>query len=519
MFKRYDKGDVLAPRGAGKSYFWAGVVPLCTAERFPGCETNIFSSAQDQARKRLRTIRKQVEENPRLKHLLPGRTNSGMWGADAIQLANGSIIMTAGFGTKTRGDHPKLTIVDDPLGDEAMTSESVRNRATEFFFSAIANMPLEGSKLWGCGTPMHFADLHAQIEKTGVYQFHRYPALDAAGRPAFPELFGAAFLEAKRKEIGEIRFAREFLCQPRSDASSLFPEHLFQDRGGVLVQRYDACLGMAYERWRALGVVAVFVGVDFGLDTSVGRDFTVVFTVGVTATGEIWIMDIERRNKVDYIEQKNMVKRTARYRPDLVQVEAVQAQKLYGDMLVHETGLPIRRFYTGKGKHSDVQGVPGMRVSFENHKWRIPRGDAFSIEMTDMWMGEMQALTMQDGKVISVATHDDLPIASWIAYNGVREGASFGFSFGEQAGDAEAYARDEVEDAKALDAATDAEMAALEEDIFGVGPTGVKKGEDEGSGTNVQVIDIYGDRAEKKKPVDQAGAPPASYFVGSGSLH
>ncbi len=49
----------------------------------------------------------------------------------------------------------------------------------------------------------------------------------------------------------------------------------------------------------------------------------------------------------------------------------------------------------------------------------------------------MQGITVHNGKAISVAEHDDLPMANWICERALQFGG-FDFSFGEEDGDKEA---------------------------------------------------------------------------------
>jgi hypothetical protein len=58
----------------------------------------------------------------------------------------------------------------------------------------------------------------------------------------------------------------------------------------------------------------------------------------------------------------------------------------------------------------------------ENKKWRIPRGDAHSIELTNLWMGEMSSIGWIDGKVQSVGDHDDSVMACWICNCAIVDG-------------------------------------------------------------------------------------------------
>ena len=70
----------------------------------------------------------------------------------------------------------------------------------------------------------------------------------------------------------------------------------------------------------------------------------------------------------------------------------------------------------------------------ENQKFRIPRGDAHSVEMTDVWIDEMRNHTFQMGKVVSIGAHDDTAMACWLCDQAVRLGG-FSWSFGDDYAD------------------------------------------------------------------------------------
>ena len=513
--QKHKRACILAARGSGKSWFWVFASSLREAERSPGCEIAIFSNSQPQARKRLRTIRLEIEGNPKLQHLLPSRKQRSLWGTDAICLANGTLISTAGFGTKARGDHPKRLVVDDGLSDENMTSAGVRKHHIEHFYSAIESMPDENDPLYVVGTPMHVHDLYGDLRRRGEYFFRAYPAVDRDGKLLWAAKLPRAALEAKRRRIGEIRFAREFLVKPLSDASSLFPSWMFEGPA----ERVDAVLGMPREAFETLGVRRFYIGVDFGLAATIGSDYTVVFGWGVDGDGNRWVLDIDRERGVGYEAQKDKIRRMGqKYRADLIYAEGVQAQRIFGETLAMETDLPVKPFFTGRGKHSDAIGVPGMRVLFENKKVRIPRGDGRSVELTDIWAGEMQAMTVQDGRVVSIADHDDAAMACWMAECAVRDSGQFDFTFSERPGDREALEAQEAEDAL-LDEAGLTAPDTPEEDLFGiVAATEHERMRDEQARADA--------RREEQKALSGSGAvmarggllraPPPSWFLGGG---
>lgn len=424
-----------AQRDGGKSFFWCCAFPIWKADKnHPGCEIYIFSASQTLAEDRLATAVGQIEKNEKLQYLIPvGRDRT--WSKREIKTTNGTLIRARGWGTRIRGGHPEYIVCDDPLDDHSLYSETVRNRATDFYFSAIVNMAHPDQQVVICSTPMHFADLYGKIEETKMYFVCDFPALDESGEPLFPERYDKAALEAKRQEVGPTRFAREFMCRPLTDEASLFPSHLFTGNDVRVPYR----LGMPAAYWEEKGMMR-YAGVDIAMSAEIGSDYFVIFTAAVDEQGRRWIVDIVRERGWGFQRQKDAIKECyAKYLPEVIHIESNQMQRVWPETLAEETGMNLRMFFTSgtagsqppkfwkKGmttisvnKHHIDRGVPSLRVSLENRKWRIPRGDAHAIEMTDYWIGELQCISLQDGKVVSVGEHDDLVYGTWMADTAIR---------------------------------------------------------------------------------------------------
>ena len=435
-----ERALIEAARDHGKSHFFSLAYPIWKAGYVkPGSLGYIFSSTQDTADALLALVKEELLTNPKLAHLVPS-TRDRLWSKKELKLRNGSIIRARGMGVKVRGGHPDWAIVDDCLTDEDIYSETIRKRNIDYFLSAIVNMVKPGGQLIVVGTPMHFADLYGHLQQTGEYFFKRYPAISKLGRILFPERYNRQRLEKRKREVGAARFAREFLCQPLTDEASLFPSTLFQ--GGDVRIPYRLGLPAAY--WEERGMIR-YTGVDFAMSASAGADYTVIFTVAVDSKGVRWLVDIERGRGWGFQAQLDKVKETyAKYRPDVIHAEANQMQRIFTDEIIRETDIPIRKFFTSgvqpkqpwrkgmtsltMGKHNIDRGVPSLRMTLENRKWRIPRGDADTIEKTDVWMGEMQAMGWINGQVSSVGEHDDTVMAAWMCDSAVRMGG-FSFSF------------------------------------------------------------------------------------------
>jgi len=216
-------------------------------------------------------------------------------------------------------------------------------------------------------------------------------------------------------------------CNPIDDSSSFFPQRLFQ---GEPTEQLAITLGMPREYWEDKGV-EIYMGVDFAMSTSVQADYTCIWVMGRDPHGNRWIIDIHRAKGLPFQEQLSLINKVGRkYDPNLIFLEANQMQRIFGDELIRTSDLPIKQFTTGVQKHSLETGLPSMRVLLENTKFRIPRGNDESVQLTDTWIDEMSSFTYENGKITSVGAHDDTAMASWICNEAIRQGG-FKFSFGE----------------------------------------------------------------------------------------
>jgi hypothetical protein len=429
LVRASDRLCVLAPRDHGKTFFFDFAYPIWKANAMPGGSGYIFSATQDQAIRILSDIKSEIESNPKLAHLLPEMTTgtNRKWASSTITLRNGHRIYARGFGTKVRGAHPQWIVVDDSLNDETAYSEIVRRKQIDYFYTAISNMIVPGGQIVVVGTPFAVNDLYGDLERNPEYQFKRYKALGDDGTPLWPARYSQERLLRKQREIGSVRFTREFQTSPMSDDMSLFPMHLFQ---GEPTEQFQVKLGMPYSFWEQAGVTP-FIGVDFAMSSSAQADYFVIWVMGLDRAGNRWIIDIQRGKGLPYQKQLSMINDAGRkYKPALVFLEANQMQRIFGDELIRTTDLPVKKFTTTAAKHQLDKGVPSLRVLLENGKFRIPRGDQASIEATNLWIEEMHSMSWQDGQVKSIGAHDDNVMACWICDQAVKQGG-FSFDFGE----------------------------------------------------------------------------------------
>lgn len=205
-----------APRGHGKSSFWSFAVPLWDIIR-GNADVLMISYSEDQVKRLIRNIKLEVESNEFLAPLRP--STKELWGMEELWFADGGHVKGLGFGTSSRGLHPKRIIVDDPLKDLGGMSNDDQERA---YFGVITGMAMSDTKLVTVGTPVDFGDLLMRLETNPVYHQWRRPAIDAEGNVLFPDLFKKEDLEQKRIEMGSINFAREYMLERVDPATQPF---------------------------------------------------------------------------------------------------------------------------------------------------------------------------------------------------------------------------------------------------------------------------------------------------------
>lgn len=461
LVSRYPRLAINAARDHSKSTFFSYAYPIWRAWMHPGCEVYIFSATLESAMEFLdiivygRNNLRGLVDIPHLAHLVPGeddfrRDPKVRLNRQDVRLTNGSRIRAVGYGKKMRGRHPHYIVCDDVLNDEDLFSETVRRKHIEYFNSAIANMVHPQGQIVAVGTPFHQGDLWGFLRKNPVYAFRKYPGIikdadSGQDRALFPWRWTLEKLRNKKREIGSVAFTREILCQPISDDLSIFPSHLFPPL-------YDRTMTLrpTPEVIRSRGW-STYMGVDIAISANVGADYFVIFVIGVDAHGQHHIVDIRRSKGLPFRRQLEEIELWGRYYDcSLIFIESNQAQRVWSDEMKRTTDVPVKEFLTtAQNKYPLDKGIPGLRILLENGKLTIPRGDALSRQITDVWIDECVAFGFLDGKLQGAGEHDDCVMSWWLASE-ARKAGGFSFAIGDEgaatAADAEMAGEGDDED-------------------------------------------------------------------------
>ena len=413
---------VQASRGSGKTWAWVFALVLWRAYYNIDGGILILTSSDDNAKRLLAEIKTEVEENSALRHLFPTRAQGKIYRSRDVIFSNGFRIFARGVGARIRGLHVPC-IGDDILSDEAFYSEIYRRKIEDYWMSTVSNIPVGNMPLYLVGTPFNHADLlYHTLRENPAYVHRTYKAIGDDGQSIWPEYISRESLDEKRKEMGEIAFACQMQCDPVSQEGSLFPTALFM---GSPQEQRSVCMRMSMERIRDLDLTVV-AGVDIAFSATANADAFVIFVMGVGPQGERWVIDIVRRKGLPFQEQISLVNEIGRtYECESIYVEDNAAQRVLGDELMRETDLPIKKFTTTAQKHHMQSGLPALRLLAEGKKWRIPRGDRYSIEQSNIWLGELAGFTFVNGKCQTLAAHDDTVFSCYLADKAARWAGKF----------------------------------------------------------------------------------------------
>jgi hypothetical protein len=444
---QYPFVDIAAYRGSGKTTQVAEIKPLHVLGHNSSALFRLVSEGSDTAVMRVRNSRNHIDQNARHRMVFPGlRPAEGMpWNDEAYTVARQVIAKDAsfsggGYNAAVVGGRCTHLLGDDVVPPSAITSVTDRatvelrweNVWTKMLFSVDPH-------IWYPHTPWHELDLSAKINKSAAYRHLRFAVGGPEGCLACPDHGGKrcgipfhnpwaprhdppSALRQIYLRDGSLSYSRSHLLIPIASETSLFPGPLFANG----IKRPDLVLRRPWRWWAEHGIRIVF-GVDLAIGAGTGADFTVIYVLGFDAKGTRYTIDIIRHKTDDYRVQRQLViDAYAKYRPDLIYIEATQYQRVFTSLLAHTTSMPVKPFYPlGTGKARRVEGaekrdlkfgVPGLRIYFENQRWYFPYGDEYSQEMIDLHIDELQhfALTAE-GKVEGVGAHDDTVTSGWIA--------------------------------------------------------------------------------------------------------
>jgi len=225
---------IQAPRGHGKSELAAVAYSLWLLFRaeFDSKKIDILivSSTQDQSTKILERIKYYIETTFLLRsNLFPEHLHESKWAGTEFATKNASRVISRPLAPSIRGLHTEYVICDDILRDEIGSTEK-----TKKLFHEVVLPVADKGQMVVVGTPQSYIDLLQDLSNKEInpnWASLKFQAviLDASGnwmKPAFPERFTLDYLKEIKSNVGTVAWSKEYMCEPVSGGSSLFPWEL-----------------------------------------------------------------------------------------------------------------------------------------------------------------------------------------------------------------------------------------------------------------------------------------------------
>lgn len=469
--ERRSSAAIACPRGHGKSTAMVLGVPLWAAlewasmphfrDPITGHQVPpyivIVSDTIDQARARVMDIRDELEANEALIAAYgaqaPTRKDRRKWTETHLELANGTIIRAMGFGSKVRGlvrkgRRPSLILCDDMENDQAVETDGQRDKLRRWFTRALIPTGVAGRLATiVVGTLLHADSLLSRLLSPDHFPGwlkRRYAArYSDAGLPdpegtviLWPEYWTAEALDQRRREIGSLAFAQEYLNQPIDNETAIFRWEWLEaainrgnGRGFLYAPPGRIPYDLAVSTWdpvelgeRAGDGAAYQVLVtawDLGIVEDEKQairqdsDFTCGITVGLTASDRLEVRRIYRRRGLTPAEVRQRVLSEQEITAsDYVVIERNAAQRIHEIELRGVPGLPIVGHTTTRAKSSLWEGVPGMALAFELGRIDLAWKDPTERAKVDTLVTEAHGLGRE--------AHDDTVMALWMAITVIR---------------------------------------------------------------------------------------------------
>lgn len=167
------------------------------------------------------------EAKPKLKEFSPKSEED--WSKSRMLFKDGSLIEALAFGSTGRGGHYDLILVDDPVKDFGGMNA---DEQSQFYTRTITPMCNPGGQIIVTGTYVYDGDLIDRIEKNKEYKTFKYPAINEAGCPLWPDRWGLDHLAARRRELegsdDPFAFDKEYMLKKIDSKAQFFKRSMFK---------------------------------------------------------------------------------------------------------------------------------------------------------------------------------------------------------------------------------------------------------------------------------------------------
>ena len=330
-------------------------------------------------------------------------------------------MMAKSVGGATRGFHPDVVVCDDILWG---TTAGELQRAADWFYTVLLPVLHHTGRMMMVGTPFSYDDLYSELEQKETFQVETYPAINDKGEALWPERWDLDALKMRENSMPAIRFAREYLCEPIHDTSSMFPMSLLESARDENLSLLDYAEHEYDENGESTGIFGQhFIGWDPAIASDKNADYTAMVVLRVVPgdnTKQI-VHVVNEKGLGGMAQKKRMLLLNNRFQPDLIELEGNNFQRMFeAELKDMRDDIPIKTFMTTRQRKESM--FMSLLLALEQGQIKTPWGDEKSREHTRMLETQLSRFGMTNaGRLESVGSHDDLAMGLALANWGTKE--------------------------------------------------------------------------------------------------
>lgn len=369
----------------------------------------LISATDDQTVKLIQRIKNYIEGTPCLREVLfPTNIHSAKWNERELITKNSVHLIGRNMGSAVRGLHVDVAILDDILNDE---SANVNSSKDIFYGVIFPIVQTKRGKMVVVGTPMSFDDLFTELfdkEKYPNAITGFYPARKEDGSPQWTSRFSDEKLLEIERNMGPIKWSREYMLRPIGSGAMLFDESI------VL-----ACVDESCNFTNKESSTQYYLGCDFALSGEKSADFSAFIVVEKTLGKPLRVVDIWHRKGVPADEQIDVIKRL-HMQYNFAKIVAEKIGLSYGlvDSLQKDavTRSVVEEFVTSSKNKEDI--LSRLHVLMKNKGLRFPDNKEMVEELLTFGVKKKK-----DGSQTyeSLGKHDDLVMGLSLACFGAEQ--------------------------------------------------------------------------------------------------
>ena len=325
-------------------------------------------------------------------------------------MKNDAIVHARSIAGKWRGLHVDRIVCDDIITEDSTLSDK---QTINKFYSAVFNCSTaKKGKITVIGTPLRYSDILFDLRSNSEFNFKAYPAIInqetkrvlSPNRKSFDELMKI------KKTIGSLRFQCEYMLNPIDDQSSIFKrEWLRRARSESidLIRNRKELSQYGFE------ISFVACGADFAFSERKTANYSVFLTLAKLNDGRLLLCDYFRAQGLTGQQQVDKLRELhAVYNYDTMALEENSIMAISRDLKT--IGLPIKLLRTGsrdtENTISKTNAILRMTTWFENNQVIIPYASDEAKEKYDLLEQEFLSFALENGKIIEIGVHPDIPI-------------------------------------------------------------------------------------------------------------